>query len=128
MKIALQVILIVLSLIPAVFGTLNTVIGPARFIPQEVINPALDSQFRFQSVYYMGLAVLVWWMVRKIEHHSTLFAIVIMTLFVGGLARAYSYFVIGTPPAPMFYAMFLELALPVLIPWQRAVAGKYPSQ
>ncbi len=118
MKLGLQMILAVLSLIPAYFGAMSMVGGAAVFIPPEHVTPALDSQFRFQSAYYFGLAALIWWIIPNIERHTTLFRIVIGALFLGGLTRVYSYITIGAPPPPMLGGMALELALPLLLLWQ----------
>jgi Domain of unknown function (DUF4345) len=118
MKFGLQIVLAVLSLIPAFFGASSMIDGAAKFIPLDHVTPALDSQFRFQSAYYFGLAVLIWWIIPNIERHTGVFRIVIGALFLGGLTRVYSYITIGAPPAPMLGGMALELALPLLILWQ----------
>lgn len=124
MKIGLQIILGILSLIPLSFGSINLYLGAARFIPIDQVTAALDSQFRFQSAYYLGLAVIIWWIIPTIERHTTLFRIIISVLFLGGLGRLYSYFTLGAPPTGMFYGMILELCLPILIIWQARVASK----
>lgn len=122
MKFGLQLILAITSLIPAYFGASSMIGGAARFIPLEHVTPALDSQFRFLSAYYFGLAVLIWWIIPNIERHTTLFRIVIGALFLGGLTRVYSYITIGAPPTPMLGGMVLELALPLLILWQAKIS------
>jgi len=121
-KRALQVTLGILSLIPTSFGIANTLFGAARFLPADQVNAAIDSQFRFQSAYYFSLAILIWVMIPKIEQYTTIFRIVVLALFAGGLARLYSYFTVGAPPPPMIAGMVLELCLPVLIIWQAKVA------
>jgi Domain of unknown function (DUF4345) len=118
MKLGLQIILVVLSLIPAYFGITGMMDGAAMFIAPEQVTPALDSEFRFLSAYYLGLAVLIWWILPNIERHTTLFRIVIGALFLGGLTRVYSIVMVGAPPTPMLGGMALELALPLLILWQ----------
>lgn len=123
MKAGLQIIMGILSLIPLYFGSVNMYLGAARFLPPEQITPALDSQFRFQSAYYLGLAVVIWWVIPNIEKHTTLFRLLIGALFLGGLARLYSYFTIGAPPAPMTAGMVLELLLPLLVLWQAKIRG-----
>lgn len=123
-KTGLQIAMGILSLIPLYFGFLNMFLGAARFLPLEHITPALDSQFRFQSAYYLGLAMVIWWVIPNIEKHTTLFRLLIGALFLGGLARLYSYFTVGAPPTPMFAGMVLELLLPLLIIWQAKISDQ----
>lgn len=122
MKLGLQIVLVILSLVPAYYGLANMIAGPAGFIAPEHVTPALDSQFRFQSAYYFGLAVIIWSVIPNIERHTTLFRILIGALFLGGLSRVYSYVTVGAPPPNMLSGMALELALPLLIIWQARVA------
>lgn len=121
MKLGLQIVVGVLSLIPAGFGLLNMVLGASRFLPPEAVNAAIDSQFRFQSAVYFGLALVIWWMLPNIEKHATLFRIIVGTLFLGGLARAYTFWAIGAPPPVMIGAMVLELCLPLLVLWHNRI-------
>ncbi len=124
MKLGLQIVAAAMSLIPLYYGAMNLVYGAARFIAAEDVTPALDSQFRFQSAWYLGLAFIIWWMIPNIERHTILFRILIGALFLGGLARVYSYIMVGAPPESMLGAMALELLLPLLIFWQGRLAQK----
>ena len=121
MKIGLQIIVGILSLIPAIFGALNAWVGAARFLPPESINPLIDSQFRFQSAVYFGVALIIWWILPSIEKHTAIFRILVLSLFLGGLARLLSYQTVGFPNNIMYGAMFLELALPLLIIWHNRI-------
>jgi uncharacterized protein DUF4345 len=122
MKLALQILLCVLSLVPLSFGIMNVVYGVGQFFPGGQIPAALDSQFRFESAYYFSLAILIWWVIPDVERQTTLFRIIIGGLFLGGLARVYSYLTVGPPPPDMLAGMALELALPLLIVWQSKIA------
>ncbi len=122
MKLGLQIILAVMSLIPIRYGLGNMIAGAANFLPPEQITPAFDSQFRFQSAWYFGMALIIWWMIPNVERHTGLFRLIIGAIFLGGLARGYSYFTVGAPPSQMIGGMALELLLPLLILWQAKVA------
>ena len=124
MKLGLQIVVGILSLIPGFFGLLNTWIGAARFLPPETITPLMDSQFRFQSAVYFGLAIVIWWILPNIDKHTAIFRILIFTIFLGGLARLLSYQAFGYPNDIMFGAMILELSLPVLILWHNSIRVK----
>lgn len=119
---ALQVVVGTLSLIPAYFGALNLYWGVGRFLNPTDIVPELDSQFRFQSAVYLGLAAIIWWIIPRIDQQKTLFRIIVFALFLGGLGRLYSFLTVGPPNTIMIGAMILELALPVLVVWQNAVS------
>jgi len=123
MKRSLQIVLYVASLIPLAYGLHGMFVGPAGLMLAEHVTPSLDSQYRFLSVYYISLAPIIWYLVPTIERQTTLFRIIIMILFVGGLARLYSYFTIGAPAINFVGGMVLELSLPVLLLWQAKVAA-----
>ena len=118
MRRTLQSVLVILALIPLGFGAANLLVGAERFLPSGNVTAAIDSQLRFQSAWYLGLAAIILWMVPRIERETTLFRIIILSLFIGGLARAWSWYNLGAPPVGMQLGMFLELALPLLLPIQ----------
>ncbi len=121
MKFGLQIVVGILSLIPGFYGVVNAWVGAARFLPPEAISPMMDSQFRFQSGIYFGIALLIWWILPNIEKHTAIFRILIFTIFLGGLARLLSYQTVGYPNDIMFSGMILELVLPILILWHNSI-------
>ena len=121
MKLGLQIVVGILSLIPAFFGLYNAWVGAARFMQPEAVTAAIDSQFRFQSAVYFGLALIIWYILPNIERHAALFRLVILALFIGGISRVYSYMTYGEPPSNMVAGMVLELCLPLLILWHNRI-------
>ncbi len=121
MKLGLQITLAILSLIPAYYGPYNAIAGAARFMDPTAVTAGLDNQFRFESGYYISLALLAWWMIPRIEREPTVFRILMAAIFCGGLGRVYSYMQYGSAGPVATGAMVLELALPLLILWQNAV-------
>ena len=122
MRRALQVTMAILSLAPLSFGLTNLWQGAARFMPAQDITIAIDSQFRFQSGVYVSLALLLWWMIPRIERVTWPFRAVALGLFLGGVGRVISMQQFGTPDGNMFSGMILELAMPVFVVWQWLVA------
>jgi hypothetical protein len=122
MKRALQVTVVVLSLLPLTFGTLGLVLGAAMYIPIEAATPKLDSQFRFMSAADIGLAFVAWWLARNIDRHTGLFRIVCLAVFLGGLGRVAAWYFTGTPGTLFIVVTAIELLVPLLIPWQTYVA------
>lgn len=122
MRRALQVTIAILSLAPLMFGLTNLCLGAARFMPTDDITIAIDSQFRFQSGVYVSLALLLWWMIPRIERVTWPFRAVALGLFLGGVGRVISMQQFGTPEGNMFAGMILELAMPLFVLWQWLVA------
>lgn len=123
MKRALQIVLAALSLIPLGFGGLGVIYGVGRFVPLDAALAPLDSQFRFLSALYVGIGVLIWRIIPAVEKHGWLVSTIVAAIFCGGLARLYSASLTGETPPMMIAATALELASPILIVWQRAVAS-----
>ncbi len=127
MRRALQVTIAVLSLAPLIFGLTNLWSGAARFMPVEDVTIAIDSQFRFQSGVYVCLALLLWWMIPRIEQVTWPFRAIALGLFLGGIGRVISMEQYGTPEGMMFYGMVLELCMPIFVIWQWWVARQAQS-
>jgi hypothetical protein len=122
MKRALQVVVAILSLLPLAFGLLGLVFGVGRFLPPEQVTAGLDSQFRFLSAWYLGLAFIAWWIIPNIERHTTLFRIICVAVFLGGVGRLLAWNASGAPEMRFIVVLAAELIFPLLIPWQSAVA------
>jgi hypothetical protein len=122
MRRALQLVVLILSLLPLMVGTLGLLLGVEFYILASAADPNLDSQFRFMSGWDVGLTIIVWWIVPRIEKETTLFRIVCLAVFLGGLGRVAAWYFTGAPAAPVMAVTAIELLVPVLIPWQAHVA------
>jgi len=118
MKLALQVTLGVLSLIPLFFGVTGLLWGTAQFMPEAEVIPALDNQFRYWAGFYFVLAFLLWWAIPNIERHTTLLRIVCLALVIGGIGRLISLLAYGSGDAAQVGAMILEIGSVVFVVWQ----------
>jgi hypothetical protein len=96
--------------------------GVEFYIPRQIADPNLDSQFRFMSGWDVGLAIIVWWIVPRIEKETTLFRIVCLAVFLGGLGRVAAWCLTGAPAVAVMAVTAVELLVPALIPWQAYVA------
>lgn len=122
MKRGLQIVLTILSLIPLYYGVTGALFGAGQWIAAEAVTPAIDNQYRYLSAFYLVLAFLLWWMIPNIEKHTTPVRLIILAIFLGGLARLYSAMSVGTPPMPNIIGTGLELGSPILALWQAIVA------
>lgn len=123
MKLGLQIVLGLLSLIPVVLAIQN-VGGGAAALAGEAVPAALDSQFRYLSVFYLSLTFMIWWMIPNIERHTVPVRILIGAVFLGGLARAYSLTQVGHPGEQLYAGMIIEFVLVLIIPWQWLIAKR----
>ena len=130
MKLGLQIVLGILSLIPAVNSVRGLLFGTGRFLSPELMMsmPAFDSLYRYQTGYYVSLALFAWWIIPNVEKHTVPLRIVIFAVFLGGVGRLISLFVVGTPPANAIGFMVLELCLPLLLVWQAKLPRASSSQ
>lgn len=115
----LQITIAVLSLLPLTFGVLGVIFGSERF--GIAPNPNLDSQFRFLSSWYLGLTIIIWWIIPNIEKHTTLVRIICTMVFVGGLSRLLALNHSGLPEQRFIIVLIIELLAPLLIVWHNKV-------
>jgi hypothetical protein len=121
----LQITVFLLSLLPLSFGLLGMAVGISRFNPEgQIANVNLDSQFRFLSGWYLGLAILAWWIALRIEQHTTLFRIICIAVFLGGCGRLMSIATVGVPDQKFLMVLGVELLFPLLIVWQSNVSKR----
>jgi hypothetical protein len=100
MKRGLQVVIAILSVLPLVVGALGFTFGAGLLLPPGAATPKLDSQFRFLSAWDIGLAVIVWWIIPQIEYQTTLFRIVCLAVFLGGVGRVTAWYLTVHPVRP----------------------------
>lgn len=122
MKRALQIVLAILSLIPLTFAVMGLIGGGEIANGGSSVTAELDNQFRYLSAYYLSLFFLIWWVLQDLENRGTVLRLLILAIFLGGLARLYSYLTVGPPPMRAIGGMILELGSPVLIFWHGMIA------
>ena len=118
MKLGLQIILGILSLIPLMVSLSGVFAGLALRLPLEAIDASFDSQFRYITGYYLSLTLTAWWIIPNVERHRTLFRIVAGSIFFGGVGRVLSWVQVGNPGPLSVFFTGLELLFPLLAVWQ----------
>jgi len=117
MRSAFKIVLMVLSLIPLYFAVTGIFGGAISNNAGGAVTAGLDNQYRYLSGYYLSLFFLIWYVLGDIDTRGTVLRLLILAIFIGGLARLFSYFDLGTPPPPAMVGMALELGAPVLAIW-----------
>ena len=113
--------LIILSLIPLFFAVTGLIGGAAGNNGGVAVSAGLDNQYRYLSVYYLSLFFGIWYVLGDIDKRGTVLRLLVLAIFIGGLARLYSYAQIGPPPLRAMIGMALELGAPVLALWHRVL-------
>lgn len=124
-RVLLQICTVVLSLVPIFTGMISMLgVRDPLYSPLHLPQvPVLDSNLRFFGGVWLGLGLAMLWTVPSIEQEGTLFGWLWVAVFVGGIGRLISWFVIGTPPRPYIGFLLLEIVgAPLFIYWQSRVA------
>jgi hypothetical protein len=120
-----QSIVAILATIPlatgvlTMFGLSNPEYTDAGF-PMHVL---LDSNLRFYGGVWLGLGLVLVWMLPKLHQETTLFFAISLMIFIGGIGRLVAMFFVGWPPVPFVAFTALEIiGMPLLVLWQTEFA------
>lgn len=127
----LQIFLAILGLIPTITGALTMMgINDPLFADLHLPHSALlDSELRFFGGIWLGLGIAVLATIRDVEKHFALYRILWMMIFIGGIGRLISMFVIGLPPVPFIAFTALEIVgAPVFLYWHNQIAKESQNE
>ncbi|MGK5632216.1 DUF4345 domain-containing protein [Streptomyces sp. URMC 123] len=123
--------LAVLSLIPIGTGLMDAFAGVNALPSEQVANADLESNYRFLATIWLGVGVLILWIIPRVETALLPFRAVCAVTVAGGLVRLLSMAVAGVPHTMFVWAFVLELVAPPLLAlWQTRVAravGRRPG-
>ena len=119
----LQVAVAVFGCVPVFAGAAGVLLGPG--MTDDSGSAALDSHVRYLSGLLLGIGLVFWWNIPRIEQIGQLFKVLTLIVFLGGLARALGIILHGAPPGPMAVAIVMELVVtPLLCLWQSRIADR----
>lgn len=117
----LQVAVAVFGCVPVFAGLAGVILGPA--MTTDLGSPSLDSHVRYLSGLLLGIGLVFWWQIPRIERAGTVFRLLTLIVFVGGLARLLGVILEGWPPPPMLFGLVMEAGVtPMLCLWQMVIA------
>lgn len=122
MRTSFKITLMILSLIPLCFAVVGLTGGAASNNGGVTVSAGLDNQYRYLSGYYLSLFFGIWYVLGDIDTRGTVLRILVLAIFIGGLARLISFTELGQPPMRAMVGMALELGAPVLVIWHWTLA------
>ena len=125
----LQGILAMLGLLFTFRFFLPGIIFGGAYLTKGLQNTAhLDSETRFLSALAGGFAAFFFYMIKNIERKGPILLIIACAVFLGGIMRIISIFIMGKPGPDVLFAIGLEILIPVVaVVIQRHVAKTYAS-
>ena len=88
-------------------------------------SAALDSHMRYLSGLLLGIGLVFWWLIPRIEKPTTLVPVLTLIVFIGGLARLGGIVAHGAPPGAMLFGLAMELVItPLICLWQHQIASR----
>ncbi|MDA0821435.1 MAG: DUF4345 domain-containing protein [Proteobacteria bacterium] len=79
------------------------------------VTASIDSEHRFYAAMFLMYGVTLLWCAKALSERRSVFHFLLLTLFVGGLARIVSLCLLGWPH-PLFISLgVLELMVPPLL-------------
>jgi len=114
---ALQGLILLVSLIPLVFGALGLALGLDRLVPDPAVDA--DNVYRFLSGLYFTTGVLFVYVVPRLEEHTALIRILAAGVALGAVGRILSMVQVGEPRLLFKIDVGVELIIPLIVVlWQ----------
>ncbi|MGN6712018.1 DUF4345 domain-containing protein [Anaerocolumna jejuensis] len=79
----------------------------------------LDSNIRFYSGLWLGVGLVLFWLIPRVERERTVLKSIAIFFFLGGIGRLISMLACGIPSAMYFIYVLLELSFPLLTLWHK---------
>lgn len=128
---AFRITVLIWALLPLVTGLVDVLVGPsawqgigANLSERDFVDPVLDSQVRFVGLIWFGYGALLCFCLQDLQKYARLLRAALMLVFMGGIARLLSVFLVGMPDSGagqgfIIFALVIELVLmPALLWWQ----------
>jgi hypothetical protein len=116
----LQIAVAVAGLVPVGAGAAGALLGPA--MQNQIGDAALDSHYRYLSGLLLGIGLLFWSTIPKIEREGARFGLLTAIVVIGGFCRALGALIMGPPGVIMSLALVMELVVtPALYLWRQRV-------
>ena len=112
MRKSLQVLLGLFGVTAIFISLLHIILGPASIPGSIRVNATMDSEDRFYATLFFAYGVVLLWCIKGVESKARVVYFLMLTFFVGGLARIVSILAVGLPNNFFIAMTALELVLP----------------
>ena len=119
MRRKLQILLGVFGAICVAIALAHIIVGPSSIPGSIPGNATMDSEDRFYATLFLGFGAAVLWCVRAVERKSAIVYWLMLTFFLGGLARIMSIIAVGWPNALFVLLTLVELVLPLVVAYMQ---------
>ena len=124
MRKALSAFTALFGIVCVLISMLHITLGPASIPGSVPVNATMDSEDRFYATLFTGFGLALVWSSFDLAARQRVFLALMMTFFLGGLARIVSVISVGWPNALFTFLGSLELMMPPLLWWW--LARVYP--
>jgi hypothetical protein len=100
-----------------VIALAHIAVGPRAIVGGAFVNATMDSEDRFYAVFFLGWGATMIYCSRELSAKEGLFGALLLTFFLGGVARIISALLVGIPTTLFVCLGALELVLPPLLWW-----------
>ncbi len=81
------------------------------------VNATMDSEFRFQSAFFLAYGLCLLWCSQDPVGRSSQIRLLMLVFFMGGLARLASMVAVGPPHAFFVAMMVVEIVIAPVVAW-----------
>jgi hypothetical protein len=114
--------------IAIVISMIHVVFGPASIPGAVPVNATMDSEDRFYAVLFLAFGATLIWCIKNVERKANVVYFLMLTFFVGGVARLISIAAVGLPNNFFITMTVLELLLPFVYAYlQHRVSAAQPD-
>jgi uncharacterized protein DUF4345 len=114
--------------IAIVISMIHVVFGPASIPGAVPVNATMDSEDRFYAVLFLAFGATLIWCIKNVERKANVVYFLMLTFFVGGVARLISIAAVGLPNNFFITMTVLELLLPFVYAYlQHRVSAAQPG-
>ena len=119
---AFRIATILVGLVSLFLGGTGIMFGAIEHSGGEAVAAALDSQYRYLAAVYFVVGAMILWSAGDVRGRAMLLRFAMIGWFVGGLARAVSWMMVGEPADWQVSGMIIELVVPAaMLLWQRYI-------
>ena len=114
MRRTLEILILIFGVVCILIACLHIAIGPSSIPGSVPVNATMDSEDRFYAALFLGFGAALIWCSRDLAAREGVFGALLLTFFLGGIARIISVLAVGWPSPLFIFLGSLELILPPL--------------